>query len=184
MTTQYAVAARYAGALFALGQKKGDENLDERGAWLVELARLCEAEPKLRRALNSPAVTTNEKKGIIAKILDLMGADRITRNFLFLLADKDRLAALPEIAEEYGILLDRKRGILRGRVVTAIGLTPQRQEEVKADLEKRLGKNLSLVFDVDPEILGGMALTVGDKTFDSSLRAQLKAMRETLRRGI
>lgn len=182
--TQNAIARRYAGALFALGKKHGGEGLDERGGWLSELARLGDEEPKFRQALKSPVISADEKKALLAKVLELMGADGTTRNFCFLLADKERLGVLPQIAEEYGVLLDETRGILRGRVTTAIKLSPERQEELKADLEKKTGKNLSLVFDVDPEILGGMVLTVGGKVLDSSLRAQLGAMREILRRGI
>lgn len=182
--TESSVARRYAGALFSLSGKEGMEAMLERGRLLSELARLAREEPKLGAVLKSPVISAGEKKAILEAILEKLGDDRTTRNFCCLLADKERLASLGEIADWYSLMLDDARGILRGRVSTAVKLTPARQDEIKETLGKKFGKDIELTFRVDPEILGGMVLAVGDKVMDSSLRAQLGALRETLRRGI
>ncbi len=182
--TEKVVARRYAGALFSLGKKQGAEALAGHGACLDELAGLMADAPALAQVLKSPVISIDEKKKVLSAIIEKLPADRTMRNFCFLLADKERLGALPEIAKWYGMLLDDANGVLRGRVITAIKLTPARQEEIREALKEKSGSDIELSFEVDPEILGGMVLAVGDRVLDSSLRAQLGALRENLRRGI
>ena len=97
--------------------------------------------------------------------------------------DKDRLSALPEIEAFYGVLLDEAKGVVRGELVTAIELGDAKQEEVKKQLADQLGKELVLDFSADGDILGGVVLKVGDKILDASLKAQLNAMKEQIKRG-
>lgn len=181
--TNTVVARRYAGALFALSRKEGKEALAGHGQTLSELRDMAAMQPRLGQMLKSPVISVEEKKAVIGRLLEKIGADRTMCNFCFLLADKERLACLAEIADWYGILLDEANGVLRGRVTTAIMLTPEKRREIKDSLEKKLGSDIELAFDVDPEILGGMVLAVGDRVLDSSLRAQLGILRETLKKG-
>lgn len=178
------VARRYAAALFSLGKKQGEAAMDSYGQSLAELAEMLSSEPKLGQLLRSPVIGPDEKKAVLGALLDRMSAAPAMRNFCFLLADKERLGSLASIADWYGIMLDEAHGVLRGKVITAIKLSPERQVKLKEDLQKKIGKDMELVFSVDPEILGGMILAVGDRVLDSSLRAQLGAMRENLRRGM
>lgn len=182
--TDTVVARRYAEALFALGKKQGIEALDAYGACLADLMNIISEQPKLEQVLKSPVISAEEKKKIMAALLDKMAASITMRNFCFLLADKQRIGALVEIAKRYRILLDAEHGVLRGRVVTAISLSPEKQAEISETLKKKSGSDVELTFAADPEILGGMVLSIGDKVLDSSLRAQLGILRETLRRGI
>lgn len=181
--TDTIVASRYAGALFALGSRAGRDAREQNGAVLQNLAEMLKTEPRLEQVFKSPVVTSAEKKAIVSKLLGLVGADRIMSNFCNLLADKNRLGELAGIAARYAELLDEANGVLRGNVVTAIKLSPAKQEKIKAELKKKLGRDIELTFGIDPEILGGMVLTVGDKVLDSSLRAQLGIMRQILIRG-
>lgn len=181
--TDSIIAGRYAGALFALGGREGGDTREKNGEYLASLAEMLRAEPKLTQIFRSPVISTAEKKAVVGKLLELLGADRLMRNFCNLLADKNRLGELAAIAGRYGEMLDEANGRLRGNVVTAIRLGPEKQAKLRADLVKRLGKDIELTFSVDPEILGGMVLTVGDKILDSSLRAQLGIMRGILTGG-
>ena len=167
-----------------MSEKEGAGAAGARGESLAELARLLEEEPKFESVLKSPVISVAEKKALMASVLDKLGADAITRNFCNLLADKERLGSLRDVAEWYKILLDEARGVLRGKAYTAIKLAPERQAEIKETLERKFGRQIELTFHVDPEILGGMTLAVGNRVLDSSLRAQLGALRETLRRGV
>lgn len=182
--TNNVVARRYASALFSLGRREGGDALEAHGRTLAELAEMLNAEPKLEQVLKSPVVSAGEKKAVLRSLLEAMGADDVMRNFCFLLADKKRLGALRDIAAWYGVLLDAERGVLRGTVVTAVKLSPEKQARLAADLKTKIGKDVELSFGIDPEILGGMVLSVGDRILDASLRAQLGILRENLRRGI
>ena len=163
--TDAMIARRYAAALFALGREQGEEALSRYSADLQALREQTEAVPAL------------------ASVLKKMKIDQTVRNFCLLLADKERLACLGDIVRCYGTLLDEARGILRGRLTTAVELTEERQVALKAELEQKAGTSIELGFDVDPDILGGIVLKVGDKVLDASLRAQLAILRETFKRG-
>lgn len=181
--TDTVVARRYAGALFDLAKKQGGNALADHGACLAELKEMMAQESRLGQIFKSPVVSVEEKKALVGKLLDAIKADTTMRNFCFLLTDKNRLGILSEIADWYGVLLDAANGVMRGRVLTAIRLSPERQEQIRDSLRQKTGKDLELSFSIDPEILGGMILVVGDRVMDASLRAQLGMLRENLRRG-
>lgn len=181
--TNALVARRYADALFSIGKKQGSATLDAYGANLAELCRLAAEEPRLGQILKSPVIAVAEKKAVLGAILEKMAADATLRNFCFLLADKERLGELQGICDWYGILLDNAKGILRGKVLTAIALSPEKQAKLKNSLQEKAGRQMELEFAVDPEILGGMVLAVGDKVLDTSLRAQLGVLGSILKRG-
>lgn len=182
--TNSVVARRYAEALFSLGNRQGSGAREQYGDILGEFSGLLELEPRLGQILKSPVVGVDEKKGVVGQILERLGAAPTVRNFFFLLADKNRLGAVRDIASVYRELLDNANGIRRGTVTTAIKLSDSRQDALRKALQEKAGGEMQLVFRVDPEILGGMVLTVGDKVLDSSLRAQLGILRGLLTRGM
>ncbi len=177
------VARRYANAIFALGAREGDEALTKHGECLANLKDMIAATPGLDLTLRSPVVSTEEKKAVVNKLLAKLKADKIMKNFCCLLADKDRLSFLRDIASRYGELLDEKKGVIRGRVTTAIPLSPEDEKKIMASLSKKGGGEIKLEFAVDASILGGMVLHMGDRVLDASLRAQLSILRETFKRG-
>ena len=145
--TETVIARRYAEALFSLGRKQGVKALDAHGHCLAELGALARNVPELATVLKSPVVEVQEKKSVIGAILKgIPEADSTMRNFCFLLADKERLGLLSDIAHWYGVMLDETHGVLRGRVVTAIKLTPHKQEQIKGVLEKKVGGSIELTF--------------------------------------
>ncbi len=181
--TDTVVARRYANAIFALGRKEGGDALTRHGDCLAALGEMITVAPRLDMTLKSPVISVDEKKAVMGKLLDKLKADRIMRNFCFLLADKERLAFLREIANWYGKLLDEAKGVIRGRMTTAVKLSAAKQAELKAALQKKNGADIELTFTVDKDILGGMVLNMGDRVLDASLRAQLGILRETFKRG-
>ncbi|MDR3358899.1 MAG: F0F1 ATP synthase subunit delta [Desulfovibrio sp.] len=177
------VARRYANAIFALGRRKGDKALTRHGYCLAVLGEMIDGSPELAMTLKSPVVSVEEKKAVMGKLLAGVKADAVMRNFCFLLADKGRLAFLREIASCYGRLLDAAKGVVRGRLTTAVPLSGKKQSAVKAALEKKSGKAIELTFTVDKDILGGVVLSMGDRVLDASLRAQLGILRDTFKKG-
>ncbi|MGE4298239.1 MAG: ATP synthase F1 subunit delta [Desulfovibrionaceae bacterium] len=177
------VARRYAGALFAIGKKKGADELAAFGKDLSALVEALEAAPDLKKVFRNPIFSVEEKKQVIGKVLDSMSPTATVRNFCFLLADKKRLPYLGDIASVFASYLDAEQGVLRGEVVTAIALSEAKQGDVKNKLESQAGRSLVLDFSTDASILGGLILKVGDRVMDASLRAQLGILKENIKRG-
>lgn len=177
------IARRYARALFSLGKKAGSEELKAFGKELDALAGVIKSTPELGKIFRNPIITVDEKKAVIASLLDKAQVSVIVRNFCKLLADKERLSAIPEIQAFYNVLLDADQGIVRGELITAIKLPKAKCDKVKSQLEKQAGQKLFLSFSTDQSILGGVVLKVGDKVLDASLRAQLGILKENIKRG-
>lgn len=177
------VARRYAKALFAVGLKQGDAELETYGKQIAELAGALADSPEAMRFFHNPVFSVEEKKAVLGQITGKLGLTKALGNFVNLLADKDRLVSLPEIAEDFGAMLDEKNGVVSGKLVTAVSLSDARKVELKERLEKQTGKKLVLDFATDAEILGGVVLQIGDSVLDASLRAQLNILKETIKRG-
>lgn len=177
------VARRYARALFSIGKKAGAKELDSFGQELASLAQAIEGSPELGKIFRNPIFSHEEKRAIISKVLDGIKVSATIRNFCFLLAEKNRLALIPDIQAFYNILLDAEQGVVRGELVTAIELPKSKRDEVKSQLEKQANQKLILDFSVNKGILGGVMLKIGDQVLDASLRAQLGILKENIKRG-
>ena len=167
------VAQRYAKALFALGQQEGMAKLEQYGENLSALEGVLEDSPELVRLFHIPVISVAEKQKVLSQVLDKLDVDPMIKNFCSLLAEKERLPLFEEIAEAFGKLLDEAWGVVRGKLLTGI----------LARLEKQTSKQIALKFEVDPSILGGVVLQVGDNVLDASLRAQLAILRDIIKRG-
>ena len=124
-----------------------------------------------------------EKQKVLSQVLDKLDVDPMIKNFCSLLAEKERLPLFEEIAEAFGKLLDEAWGVVRGKLLTAVSLSKEQQAGILARLEKQTSKQIALKFEVDPSILGGGVLQVGDNVLDASLRAQLAILRDIIKRG-
>lgn len=176
-------ARRYAKALFDLARQTGPDALDTVGADLEALAALAREHVELARLFSNPVFSPDEKKKVLAALADRLELGSMTRDFCRLLADKHRLGLLDKIAGEYQSLLDAKKGILRGELVSAVALDDNTRETVRGRLEKKAGHTLILDFKVDESLLGGMLFKVGDNVMDASLKTQLSLLKETIKRG-
>ena len=185
------VSRRYAAALFSLGKEVGMAELERYGASLSALGEAVEKTPKLAEAFRNPVLSSEEKKKVVLALLDVAGVgakpagdeEPVEKRFCALLADKGRLDLLPAIAADFGVMLDDACGISRGVVTTAVELDEEYMDKIKSKLESQTGRKLVLEFVIDPAIIGGIVLRVGDSVYDASLRAQLDNLRESIKRG-
>jgi len=177
------VARRYAHALFAIGKGQGLAQLEAYGNTLSSLSNMLQESPNFEKLLHAPIISPTEKMSVLDTILAKLEADPVMAGFCHLLAEKNRLDNLASIAKAFGTLLDREKGIVRGTVTTAINLDAEQRDNIAQDIEKKAGKSVKLGFDVDPDILGGIVLRLGDTVLDASLRAQLTALIDTIKRG-
>jgi F-type H+-transporting ATPase subunit delta len=181
--TDSIIARRYARALFLLGRKTGGDALEEFAASLFAMRDALAVSPDLARAFRDPVFSVAEKRGILEALAQKIGAGNPVLHFWWLLADKNRLTELADIAAAFEELLDEERHILHGRLSTAVPLDRERQEVLAGELQKKAGRALALEFEVNPKILGGVVLRLGDRVLDASLRAQLFILKDTIRKG-
>ncbi|CAM2056715.1 ATP synthase subunit delta [Desulfovibrionales bacterium] len=176
-------ARRYASALFAIGKRYGLAELKIYGKDLAGLVVIFADTPELVQIFKNFIIGTAEKKKLIVALLSKIDACQMVYIFCSLLADKGRLAILPEIDTAFQALLDIENGMVRGVLTTAIALAYPKQAELKVKLEVQSGRKIDLIFKVDPAILGGLTLQVSDKVIDTSLRAQLSILKDNITRG-
>ena len=174
------IARNYAETLLALAERHGGaDGLDRFGAAIEGLAETLRSDPRLRQFLETPRVRPEQKKDALRQALAGRAPDLFTR-FVLVLVDKRRQGLLPEIALAYRDLVDARMG--RARVDVTISHQPDAalQEEIRGALEAQLGRTVIPTFRVDPELLGGMVLRLGDEILDSSLRSRAAGLRRRL----
>ncbi len=175
------VSRRYARALMMLGQDDG--KFKEYGDELRTFTQLMEREPELKDALLNPVHSMEERKNLLLRVAELLKLSPMVSNFLKLLFDKLRLAALPGISEVYQHLADEMENLKRARIKSAVPLDEGMQERLQKALEKMTKSKVVMEFEEDPGIIGGVVAMVGDLVLDGSVRTQLDAIRESLTKG-
>ncbi len=176
---QIILARRYAKALFALGKEDG--KLDDYSAALQGLAGLYASDSGLADALTNPLYPLDVREKVMEGVVASIGVDKIMSNFLNLLVEKKRADVLPDIAEEFQIMVDEEKNISHGSVVSAVELSKELQAKVQATLEKLTGKTVELTTSVDPSIIGGVIAKVGDLELDGSIRTQLASLKDSIK---
>lgn len=168
------LAWRYGKALFQAAVDKHEEAKVQQ-----ELASSWPAIRDAMPALRNPRVSSADKK----KKLEGALAGKVsatTLRFLGLLIDKKRFELLPFIMSDLGKLINEKNNVARAQVRTARSLSADAQDKLKARLKTFAGKTIELDVKEDPELIGGVIVRLGDWVLDSSLRGQLRKMREMI----
>jgi F-type H+-transporting ATPase subunit delta len=170
------VARNYAEALFELGQRAGSA---ERYADLMDaVAAAVETTPRVQAVLMSPRVPKSEKARILGAAMKDAPRDFVL--FLQALVKRGRHGILREIAQEYMKLLDQQFGRVRAGVTLARTPDEKLQRTIQELLSRQLEKQVITAYSVDPEILGGAVIRVGDRVLDGSLRRRLTKLRRHL----
>jgi F-type H+-transporting ATPase subunit delta len=137
----------------------------------------------LASALEHPRLGAEARRRVTAALAGRLGASVLLRRLLALLAANDRLALLPALTEVYAEMLNVRRGVVAAQAASAVGLTGDQQQALAAALAKAAGLEVELATRVDPEILGGLVVRMGGKTYDGTVRAHLAALRRSLAAG-
>jgi len=168
-------ARRYADALFSISLEHG--TLD---AWADELTRLGTVveHPLVRRALLTPSVSISQKSAAIRAIAGTISKE--IEALVTLLLERKRIQLLPAVAQAFSEQLRKYRGVELAEVTSAVELTAEERSLVAQRLADQLGKTVELTTRVDPAIMGGVVVRVGDQLYDSSVRGKLEALRERL----
>jgi F-type H+-transporting ATPase subunit delta len=168
-------AKRYAQAVFALALEK--DELDRWGEDLRLIRRALEF-TEFRAILEHARVSLAEKARVIGEVLKEVNP--LARNLLCILAARGVVELAPEIEEHYQRLLDAHRGRERATVLSAVPLEPKERERLSSLLTDMVRKEVILDARVEPSILGGLVVKVGDKLIDGSTRSKLEELRKRL----
>jgi F-type H+-transporting ATPase subunit delta len=134
----------------------------------------------LRSVLASPAIPVARKRAIIKDIAGKLELATIVRNFVLVVSDHRRAAAMAQIIDAFEILIDERLGFVRAEVRSAFELTNDQQGELSGRLGGLAGAQVRMRFTVDPDLIGGVTARIGSKVYDGSVRGQLATIRTRL----
>jgi len=171
------IAKRYAVALFNAAVKQDvAEQVNEDMSSFVELLR---SNKDLVGFLKSPEVLKEAKKQLVIDVFGERTAGLFVK-FILLLIDKKRLKHILKITDAYRQLFEQLQGILEARVITAVPLDPDLEQQTVERLERATNKTIQISKTVDPDIVGGMIIIVEDNIIDGSIRYKLEQMKKSL----
>ena len=173
------IAQVYARALFEVAQDKGD--LDEVREQLAQFADALEESRELQTYFFSPYFSTEEKKDGLHKAID--GASEPVMNFLELLVEKHRMPAIFRIRREFDGLWREANKLLPVQLTSAIELDDETVQSLGRTIGERTGRKVDVTANVNPDILGGIVLRVGNSILDASIRNRLESLRKQVARS-
>lgn len=178
----FGVDGTYATALYTASAKASA--LDATSKALNNLGAALKADPKLTGIISTPTLTVADKQTIVTE-LQKVAADKgdIVKNFLGTLAENNRLGLLNEVVDKFGALMSAHRGEIELVITSAQELdnkTINRLEKAIAKSEFSQGKKLKVVPKVNPDIVGGLVVEIGDRTIDLSVSSKIAKLNKAL----
>ncbi len=179
MPTPRSTARRYAEAALSIAER--DDSLE---TWVVALETAAGrlSVPELMRILADPARDVATRRGVAEQVLGEAVTDG-PRNLVLLLIRRGRIELLPEVAVQLRRLYDQRRGVVGAIVTSAAPLTDPEVAALTARLARMTGGRVNLDLQVDPDILGGIMVRIGDRLIDGSVRGRLERLRTQLASG-
>jgi F-type H+-transporting ATPase subunit delta len=176
------IPRRYARALLAATAEKS--NSDSVLAQLDAIAQAFRESPVLAEVVTHPGYARSDRAAAIEVLIRVAGSlDRVVSNLLRLLAERERLAYLPDIARIFRDMVDSRAGRLRGSLTTAVPVAEPVVQKLETNLGQLTQRRVVLESRVDPSLLGGAAAQVGSTLYDGSLKSQLEELRQNLKRS-
>jgi F-type H+-transporting ATPase subunit delta len=147
---------------------------------LIGFGALYAESGELRNFLANPAVSGDAKHRVIEKLLARVGGSKIVRNFLLVVVDHQRTHVLPEMITAFQEVIRQRQGVMEAQISSAVELNKTQKAEMESTLERMTGKRVEAKFTLQPELLGGAVVRVGDTVYDGSLRSRLNELRARL----
>jgi F-type H+-transporting ATPase subunit delta len=175
---QRGAARRYAKALLEVALDSGDaEAVRDQ---LRDFVQVLSDNPELAAALAHPALDLDRKQAVAREVLARLGSSVLVGRLVNLLMTRGRMDLLPDIAEAYAADWNDHRGVLQAEAVTAVALGDAQEKSLAAALATASGRGVELVTSVDPEVLGGVRVTMGGRIYDGTVRGRLQGLRRHL----
>ena len=169
------IARPYADALFKVA-KSGDLK-----SWAEQVDALAAvaADPQLQQFADNPKALPSQVFDVLAAVVK-QPLTKGVQNFLHTVISNGRLVALPEIVAQFHTLVNASSGVSDAKIFSAYPLDASQLADVVGVLEQRFGRKLSATVEVEPELIGGIRVVVGDEALDTSVKARLERMRVAL----
>lgn len=167
------VAKRYAQALLELC----DSNSISKETILKELNDINESikgSDELSRFMQAPSISKDDKKNIINKIFK--NINKVTKNFLLYLIEKDRFNILETILYEFQAELNKSNNFVQIEIVSAVDISSAKRNSIKERLSKKLNKQVDVEWSVDTDIIGGLIFIIDDSIIDTSIKSKLQSI--------
>ena len=171
------IARPYADALF----KATKTDLNAAAVWLEALKEIA-GHPQLQQYAENPSVTAAQ----VFALFEAIAGDahvvlpEMAKNFLRTVIDNARLTAVPEIAAQFQVLKNAQGGLSDAVVYSAFAIDSTALAELATLLEKRFARKLNVSVELQPDLIGGIRVVVGDEVLDSSVKARLEQMKMAL----
>lgn len=172
------VAMTYGNALFAAAQDLG--KLNEIREEIEAVQEIFEKEKDYYQLLNSPAISTRNKKDLIAGVFDGKVCTEVL-SFLYILIDKNRLTQFERIVRIYDEELNKAEGFGSGEIYSALPLTDEQLEKFEVETGKLLKERIKLTNIIDESLIGGVKVQVDGKVVDASLKGRLNSLTRQIR---
>ena len=173
------LAGRYASALFDLASEAGTVTAVESD--LERLAEAAHESAELRALIRNPEVSREQHGKVVAGLAGYLGLSELTRNFLGVLAENRRISHLPAMIRAFHAIAAAQRGEVTAEVASAHALTDEQLATLEQKLRAREGRTVKLKTRVDPDLLGGLVVTVGSKRIDGSIRTRLNSLAQAMK---
>ncbi|MFN8576450.1 MAG: F0F1 ATP synthase subunit delta [Candidatus Sericytochromatia bacterium] len=172
------VSERYAQALFEISQS---QNLTEKiQEDLKVISETLKEYHDFNNLLLHPVISNQDKKDMFSKIFSEK-IDKVTENLVMLLIDKKRESLIPEISELYKQMYNKLHSRVIAEVYTSIEISKNLLSIIKGKLETYLSKEVEIEDHVDPKVIGGVLVKIGDRVIDGTIRTKFENMARSLR---
>ncbi|MEL1249862.1 F0F1 ATP synthase subunit delta [Aurantiacibacter gilvus] len=176
---QASLAGRYASALFDLASEAGtvtavESDLDKLDAALRE-------SKDLSALITNPEISRGQLAAVMAGIGDHLGLSDLTKKFLGVLAENRRVSKLPGMIRAFATIAAAQRGEVQAEVASAHALSDTQLADLETKLRAREGRTVKLKSRVDPDLLGGLVVTIGSQRIDSSIRTRLNSLAQAMK---
>lgn len=172
------VARRYAGALADVVTKSGEANSVQ--TELKTWEEMISSNKELSQAFSNPSIAHANKEKVLESLIAKTKPTRTTANFLRILLRNSRLTEINEINERFSSVLDERNGLITAHITSARELSDAEKAEMKINLDKLTGKTVSLQFNIDKSIIGGVVTRIGSTVYDGSIKTQLIELKEKM----
>jgi F-type H+-transporting ATPase subunit delta len=176
---QASLAGRYASALFELAAEAGTVSAVESD--LETLAEALHESAELRALIKNPEVSREALGRVLAALGDTLKLAELTRNFLGVLAQNRRAGELPKVIRAFQSIAAAQRGEVTAEVASAHPLSDEQLTTLEQKLRARQGRTVKLKTRVDPDLLGGLVVTIGSQRIDSSIRSRLNSLAQAMK---
>jgi F-type H+-transporting ATPase subunit delta len=178
-TNLASASGRYASALYDLAAEANSVAGVESD--LKRFQGLLTESSDLSRLIGSPVFSADEQLRALSAVLERAGIGGLTANFLRVVAKNRRLFSVPEMIRCYLAIAAKARGEVSAEVASAHPLSAEQLQSLRETLRASVGKEVALVTQVDPALLGGLVVKIGSRMIDSSIRTKLNSLKTRMK---